>query len=249
MRRRDLVVTAISIALSVGCSESTVPEVVEMIGAEPLTPLVARGLPENSLEALPAVRLYNTSDRSPAEGRLVVFILQDPDSVRTTVSVTTDAAGVAKLPEWRLGRAAGRYTATAVIDGWPPIVFTVLVRGRVVAVFDLQSVDGEELPAWYNVTEGHYVLYDDGTYNHGYNRSADSLNESFTVRTYTWVGAEVRFYLDPQSDPAGFYRENNYQFSHGLIKGDEMTVGYTDFVNYGLEVYTLRPQSNISKVR
>lgn len=251
MNSRYLVVTAISVVLSVGCAETTVPDVVETIEAEPITPLVARGLQENPLEALPAVRLYNASTKSPAEGRLVLFVLQDPDSVRTTVAVRTDAAGVAKLPEWRLGRAAGRYTATTVIDGSPPIVFTVLVRGGVVAVFDLQSVDGEKLPVGYNLglTEGHYILYEDGTYNRGYNKSAEALNETYSSGKYTWVVSQIRFFIDPGSGDGWAYRESNYQLSMGILNGAEMTVGYTNSIEFGVEVYSLRPTPSLLKER
>lgn len=242
MTRRDLLFPIVLACLSLGCSESTGPDTSEAIHAGAITPLAVTGLPDGSVSELPAVRVYRLSDNRAIEGRTVLFVLEGPDGVGTTVPVATDAAGVARLPAWQPGPRGGRYTATAIMEGIPPIVFTAVVRGGVVAVFDLLSIDGLPLPYGLGVTEGHYVLFEDGSYNRGYNRSAEALNEEGSFGRYTWTGIEIRFFIDPASRGGWNYAPSNYQFSHGFLIGDRIKLGHTNYLDFGDEVYQLRPR-------
>jgi hypothetical protein len=59
-----------------------VPDAVEIIEAEPITPLVARGLPESSLGDLPAVRVYRASDGSGMEYGFEVYARRPQSGTR-----------------------------------------------------------------------------------------------------------------------------------------------------------------------
>jgi len=243
MNARRVVLIAFIGAIMAGCSESTTgsnvsPEEVAVSLASPLWAFVPVG---GDLGNLPAMRVHRALDGRAIVGRPVVFTIQRPDGASEQLTVLTDGTGLARLPSWDSGRGPGHYTVTAVTDGWGPILFKVSVRGEVVAIYDLKTLDGNALPvSGYPMTEAHYVLYEGGLYNQFYERGV----EPFTAEQGV-VGMYVRpdnlaihfslLALTPWA-PGG-----QLGFWQGLLTSDGgMTIVRGHYLDFPVEGYVLR---------
>ena len=165
MKRRGLVTVVVALIVAGGCAEPSGPanpptyETVEAASLKVQVVPAGAEMPE-----LPTVRLYRTPGKTGIEGVTVSFTLERNRADRTTVSVVTNSDGIAKLPGWMIGSEPGAYTATAVVQGMHPVIFRAVILGEVVAIYDLETLDGHRLPT-YGVKEAHYVLYEGGVFN------------------------------------------------------------------------------------
>jgi hypothetical protein len=198
------------------------------------------GAPDMYLHDLPAVRIFRVPDRAGVNGRQVEFTLEGPDQSGSRVEVLTGADGIAGLPAWRLGSAPGRYTATAVTDGWGPITFTVIVPGRIVAVYDLTAIDGKPLAVSNGLlTEGHYVLYDGGVYNAFYNMPVAGFTlEERVFGTYRRAEDDRIYFSMEVNSPD---RSQVFVSSGvGVLSGREMTLQRGHPMDFEPELFVLR---------
>ena len=237
--KRSVVVVA---ALFLGCSEPTQPGARGTVEVKPLIALQAIGTPGSEVSDLPAVRITDFPGRRPLEGRTVVFTMVSPDGSKTAVTRLTDSDGIASLPSWRLGSEPGLYTATAVTDGWGPVIFTVYVPGDPVAIYDLKSINGQSIPfndSWGR--EVHYVLYAGGVFN----RFVHVPEESFTLLeeffgTYTRPDAET---IVLKMTCWQVFQSRCIAGGRGAaVSGDEMIIDDSDFGPW-IERYVLRTTS------
>jgi hypothetical protein len=121
-----------------------------------------------------------------------------------------------------------------------------VVQAHVVAIYDLTSIGGRSLPQTYSgggtswqITGGHYELFDDGTYLWGYDYSGVT-RWSLRPLPYTRNGSTLTFYLDNAAAPESqFYAGNHYLFSTGTLSGGAMAVAYTDPIDFEAETYSL----------
>jgi hypothetical protein len=243
----------VAFALSVACSEPTtpasrgegpppppkLPDVITMTAASIRE---VNALPGSTVDSPPSVRIFNVTAGAPDVGVTVVFDVRTPDgSGSSQVSVTTGSNGVATLPQWKVGTAAGTYSVTARVDipvqGTNQLDFFAYVRGKVIAIYDLIAFEGEPFPGSY-VSEGHYVLFDDGTYNRVYNQAVSESTVFSTVDgTFTKDSAGViSFFLNPLHVSAVF----GSLFAEGVPTNGKLRVIYSDFIDFDVEIYTLR---------
>jgi hypothetical protein len=186
---------------------------------------------------LPVVYVVSVPHNDEQIGARVVFTLSGPDGKTTSDTTVTNGGGVAKLEAWHLGNALGSYEAKALVAGATPISFHAEVRGPVTATYDLVSINGNQLP-FENVTEGHYVLFADGSYLHAYNRAADDTALSMGLYNQSLPGV-IDFYVDPAT-ASPFYVANDYLFATAKLNGTKMSVGYTDTFDFEPEIYVAR---------
>ena len=240
MDGRALLVVAVS--LLAGCSDTTAP------GAKPpefrveaLVPLKSTGLRGTAVENLPAVKVAVASSGRPVSGKLVIFTLTTPLGTLENFPVSTDSAGVAKLPDWRLDAGLGLYTATAVTEGWGPVRFAVMVPGEAVAVYHLKTINGQTIPlgpTW--GLEDHYILYESGLFNRFRNTSPGPFSQSEEVMgTYTRPNPDnIEFFLGCRwgAPPACFPGR-----VMATLRGAEMTIDESDEYGTWVQVYVLNP--------
>jgi hypothetical protein len=193
----------------------------------------------SDVSTLPSVRVYDNTASRLVVGATVQFRLGSPDGQTRIVTVTTSADGIATLPSWHVGNDLGRYTAVAQLDSDHSVEFVLYVRGRVVEIYDLVRTDG---PAPFSyATEGHFVLFEDGTYSHVYNVPADD-NSVFSNVAGPFVrraGGVIDFYLYPSAKNE-FYAQHDYLFASATPVGSELRVTFTDTIDYDAEIYTRR---------
>lgn len=183
----------------VACSDSTGPHEGSAIRVEHLVPLQGVGVRNTDFPDVPALKIIDVRSGKPVAGRSVVFTSEEPGGAGPAVTVVSDVDGVARLPRWRLGPEFGRYAMRAVTDGWGPVTFTVMVPGEVVAIYDLQAINGRSVPIDpYSFTELHYVLYESGVHNRFVNRPVTAFDHTeWTVGTYKLTGHDtIEFYME-----------------------------------------------------
>jgi hypothetical protein len=181
---------------SVACSEPTGPKTTSgeiQFSAVSSTRMLASQ--EGDVPELPTIDVHRKGTLHHVAQVQVTFVLESPDGKSATVTVVSNASGKAMLPAWHLGTEIGLYTATAMADGVSTHVqFTASVRGAITAVFDLRTVDGKPLQQgeW---TEGHVVLFEDGTFNKVYNATAESaLTAKAIDGTYKRIDNSIQFF-------------------------------------------------------
>ena len=240
MRRCALLMIAISLGLLAGCSDSTGPRIQPLkYKVEPLVPLKSTGVRGSDVEHLPAVRVTDASTGNPVPGKVFVLTLTTPLGTQETVSRITDSDGVARLEGWRLGVTLGRYTATAITDGLGPVIFSVMVPGEVVAVYDLKTINGQPIPLgaiWGR--EDHFVLYESGLYNRFLNTPAGGFTQAESI---------MGTYMRPDAGNIEFYSEcwwSSFQHcfpgrARAPVRGAEMTIDETDEFGPSVHVYAL----------
>jgi hypothetical protein len=233
---KQLAVLVIAAVVSAGCTEATSPN--PEIWVEVLSPLRVVGAQDSELAVLPSVRVLDAETDKPVAGKVFTFTLESSIGVTETVSVTTGADGVATLPRWRLGGALGRHTATGVTYGWGPIVFSVMIPGKVVAIYDLVSINDWPMPygpAW---RERHYLLYETGVFNRFVNVPAVPFSYSEEqFGTYTRFGADrIEFAMDCMT-----FAQRCFAGSFSMaVRGSDLVYDETDNFGPWVEVYALR---------
>jgi len=240
---------AMLFTLLIACSEPTAsahtnpppyqkPDDVNVIIVEPASPRSIIAKPGASVDSPPSVRVYNTTISNPVAGATVSFTVMNPDgTVTDRISVKTSSNGIATLPAWRVGQSLGRYWTTASVEGSNAVDFFAWVRGDVIAIYDLVGVEGESYPGPY-ATEGHYVLFQDGTYNHVYNSSVSENTQFTTVDgTYTRdsLSGVITFSFDGRF--SNFYGN---LFAEGRPYNGKLRVTYSDPVDFDVELYAPR---------
>ena len=234
-----------AVVLVVACSEptSTTPnggKFPDVLAMTPVSSLQLIGHAGEQATSLPSVRVYNNTALMPVAGASVTFYLRTPTGDTSQVVVATNSNGVATFPAFRLGSSLGRYVVTAAAPGLSTIQFFIFVRGRVIAIYDLIGLEGSQFPTTY-ASSGHYVLFEDGTYNHVYNDSVD-FNSAFLSINGTYIkqpSGGVDFYIEPVAAGA-FYASKDYLFSSGSPVGANLRVTYTDPVDFDVEIYAPR---------
>ena len=213
------------------------PSDVNVIIVAPNSPRQIIANPESDVKSLPSVRVYNTTVDNPVAGATVLFTLRNLDgSTAKTFSVTTSSDGIATLPSWHVG-GIGRYVANAYVAGFNSVDFTAWVRGKVIGIYDLIALEGTTFPSNY-VTEAHYVLFEDGSYNHVYNMPVNENTVFDKVSgTYTKDSTGViAFYLDPANASSLF----GNLYSEARPYNGKLRVTYTDYIDFDIEIYTPR---------
>jgi hypothetical protein len=237
MMAKPLAVLILAGAMSNGCTEATSPNHFNTgIRVEVLVPLRAVGVQDNEVAVLPAVRVLDAVTQAPVAGKVFTFTLASSIGTTEIVSVTTGSNGVATLPRWRLGSALGRYTATGVTDGWGPIIFSVMVPGKMVAIYDLVSINGSPLPYGASWLERHYVLYETGLFNRFINVPATSFQYSEVLMgTYRRIGNDrIEFTMD------GINHDGNTGRLSMAVLDSQLVNDESDNFFGWVEVYALR---------
>jgi hypothetical protein len=192
------------------------------------------------VKQLPLIRVVGSYSGTPAGGITVNFNLISPAGDTTVVPVQTSSTGYATLPSWHIGSGIGQYRAIAQLEGGNAVDFNAYVRGQIIAIYDLISVDGVQIPGP-DTSQGHYVLFEGRTYNHVYNAPVD-FHSQFTTIDGTYGSDSLRnilFYIDP-SIGTGYYAFGSSVFATGYASGDTLKVTYSDWLDFSDEVYTHR---------
>jgi hypothetical protein len=248
MSRRLLIGSAISCALFVSCRDATgvngpppndaTPQVEVFLAVTPISML---GAPNSAVPALPTVHLYTQPNLKDVVGAKVTFSLTGPDGQTGSYTTTTDPHGIASLNAWRTGSAWGQYQVTARTAGATnELQFTTRVRAPVTATYDLVSISGNKLP-YENETEGHIVLYADGSYSQVYNRPAGDtgpndgtyFQPSPGVFQFFWAAGVV-------VTSAEYVEGHGLLMAVGTVDGPQMKLDYWDTFDYEPEVYVAR---------
>jgi hypothetical protein len=191
----------------------------------------------------PTVRIVLSGTGAVVANLPVTFTFSDGKIER----VTTDADGTSST-HWALDYSKSADSVIVGADGVPEWIkfkaFTV--NKATVAKYELQSIGGHPLPIGYGgggtswtVTGGRYRLFDDSTYVFGY--ELDGQQRWGSPHPYFKRDSTIEFYLTPESAPqSSFYRNLNYLFSTGTLKGGVMSVKYTDYVDFEDETYALK---------
>jgi hypothetical protein len=196
----------------------------------------------SEIQSPPSVKVYDVTAATPVAGATVSFQILTPDgATATTIPVVTSNDGIARLPEWKLGNALGRYSVVARLE--TPVMslasldFYAYVRGGVVAIYDLISLEGEPFPSAY-ASEAHYILFEDGSYNHVYNSQVDEQTTFSRVDgKYTRDSSGViSFYNNPLNTPSFF----GILLSEGRPVDGKLRVTYSDFIDFDIEIYAQR---------
>ena len=244
--RWSLISSLMSVAVVIGCRQSTAPDerniagpvqTPTMVTVSPGQIIAARGEVISQFPTLPAVRLFTSPDNKPIVGAAVTFTLFDPAGGRQTAQTITDSLGIARLSVWKIGDALGKYTVTAGSAGIGLVSFTAFVRGAIVAIYDLVEIHDPSFPD--GSVEGHYVLYEDRSWDHFYHHSVESYSPTDVAGTYTATDSSIVFQVEPLSTN-DFYRKYNYRFATGTISGTKLDVSYVDFIDYSPETYVRR---------
>ena len=229
---------ALMVVLLSGCVEATSPPT-NAIHIQAVEPLRAVGTPETYVTQLPTVKVTDAVTLAPVAGQVFTFLLESPVGSTETINVTTGQDGIARLPGWRLGAAVGLYTASVSTNGWGPAIFSVMVPGKVVAIYDLKTVNGVPMPysSWW--LEDHYVLYESGVFNRFTNAPAGSFVYAEQVMgTYYVDGDRIHFRTECFADPV---RRCVPGFRSLLVRGNELVYETTDwYYDMGIEVYERR---------
>lgn len=200
---------------------------------------------------IPGPTVLVTGSQGPAAGISVSFNLLSGNGTIEHSTAVTDAKGLASAGAWTLGVGVGynwiRVTVGAgdamrVLD----VPVSAAVPAKVVAVYTLQSVDGQSVPLNYGgnfpITGGHYYFGADGTYEFGYEQSGSSAPPATICsgRHYVVGSSTIDFYEPIGSGPDGtFYKDLGGLYSVGTPVGPSLSMKYEDFIDYGAETYTL----------
>ena len=190
--------------------------------------------PGYRVTALPSVRYYRPRDGTGIQGQEVVFIVEHVNGVRTNVQVTTDAAGVATLPEWQIGQNLGVYSVTAIV-GSNRLVFRAVIPGEIVAIYDLKQFDNTPLPQ-YGIDEDHYVLYEGGVFNQFTNEPVQPFTgEPTRFGKYELYQSQISFSVE-QSSGAGWMRSPGT----GEIAGRDLRILRGHPLDFPVELHVRR---------
>lgn len=225
-------------AIAVACArtETTAPSN-DDIAFEPLTSLRTIADAGVNVAPLPSVKVYRKDSGEPLSEVPVQFTMTNPSGATTTLLLYTDKAGVASLPKWRLADTPGQYVATATVAGQSPLAFAAYVRGKVVAVYDLNVNSGR------GPTEGHIVLFEGGIYSRFYNTSVEKYSyPTDIIAPYTRNTSEtIDFYFDPwKTGATTAYNLIGSHVGFGRIQGSIMTVFYDESGDFAPEEFFLR---------
>ena len=191
----------------------------------------------------PTVQIIRSGTGRAFAGVPVSFTFGDG----AVVKATTGADGNASA-NWPIDYTKSVDSVVAKADGVAgTVVFKALiVHTAVVATYELQTIGGRRLPISYsgggsgwNVTGGRYRLFSDGTYMSGY--ELDGKQQWGPVLSYFRRDSTIEFYLSPETERASiFYANINYLFATATLKGELMSVKYSDPVDFEDEVYSLK---------
>jgi len=193
----------------------------------------------------PTVRVTDSSGSLPVPGVSVGFtITAGHGSIRNALAVT-DSDGVATVGSWQPGDTATADTLVATAPGLGSVVFSARVLSRrVIARFDLQSIDGDSLPVTYpggeTLVGGRYILFDDGSATLGYDLGTGVYSAyplAYTISGQIDGRARILFILPGPMSP--FYAQHGGLFSTGDCVNGTMSMTYTDFIDFDSEVYVL----------
>ena len=207
-------------------SAGGIPDHSVMYAASPITIL---GLTGDLASTPPSVRIAVSPTGQPVRGASVSFTFSDGRG--DSYSTVTNAKGLAVLQNLRFDNRPGPYSITASVAGVGSVVFSAYsIGGKLIATYDLR------MPG----AAGHYQLFDDGTYRHGYDRDGQTQwngREPFIRRSE----ARIEFYVDAASAGGSsfFYASQNYLFAVGTLTGDTMRVVYPNNSEFGDEAYSL----------
>ncbi len=200
---------------------------------------------------IPGPTVLVTGAQGPAAGILVSFNQLSGNGTIEHPSAITDVNGLASAGAWTLGIGvgynwirvtAGTGDATRTLD----VPVSAAVPAKVVAVYQLQSVDGQSVPLNYGgsfpITGGHYYFGADGTYAFGYEQSGAPAAPATICsgRHYVVGSSTIDFYEPIGSGPDGtFYKLLGGLYSVGTPSGTSLAMKYEDYTDYGAETYTL----------
>lgn len=228
------------IAVAAGCSDPVTPlQPDRAIRVEAMVPLRLVGVREASAPEMPAVRVVDAATRVPVAGQVVTFTLTSPVGLMERVVDTTGSDGIARIQAWKTGPALGLYTATATTTGWGQVMFSMMVPGNIVAIYDLKSINGFPMPYSSWRSEEHLVLYESGAMN----RFTNMLDGPFTYSpgvagTYTRDADRISYAMDCIPNPFGQCISERRSLT---VRGMELVSESIDWY-YGdwREVYALR---------
>ena len=191
----------------------------------------------------PTVRVMHSGAGTAFTGVPVSFTFGDG----SVVKATTDADGNATA-NWPIDYSKSADSVVAKAEGVSStVVFKALViHDAAIATYELQSIGGKGLPLTYsgggrswNITGGRYRLLSDGTYMFGY--EVDGKQQWGSALPYFRRDSTIEFYLSQGTAPQStFYANINYLFATATLKGDVMSVKYTDPIDFEDEIYTLK---------
>jgi hypothetical protein len=241
MRYRPLMALAIAL-LTAFCARDAVPTGPGQPSSPQPGAVPGRLLPRSALidTEVPGtvlalrVRVTDSSYLIPIAGVRVNLAITGGGAIDSQ-AVVTDTSGYASLGLWTLGAAPGTNTLVASVAGLPPVTFTVIGRIRdTVAIYDLLSVEGRQVPISGGKEAGSYVLFDDGrcTFSWVFNGTATAGYCTFVASPTSIV-----FYSTLPSPNAPYVL-----WSAGSLNGPYMTVTY--YTDDPTELYVRRTNSS-----
>jgi len=141
MRRHNLGFLVLSFALA--CTETPTEARQHPAAMTAVSPQSVTGIVYTDIDAVPAVRITDEFGR-PVAGVQVIYQTQNNTRFGTSVTVHSDANGIASMGEWKLGKARGIETATATSSGLGAVTFTAVVNPDVPVSFTAPSGNGQK---------------------------------------------------------------------------------------------------------